>query len=86
MPQILLALDFLIPAIVFFLGRATRNQYGVGLKRESLSVFLLALLFAPILYFGFPLSVQGVFTASLLFLQSILIFKALCGAIQEKKE
>jgi hypothetical protein len=85
MPLILLVLDFLIPATVFFLGRAIREKEGVSLKKEALLVLILAIFFAPILYACFPISVQGIFTAALLFLQSILAFKVLATA-QKSKE
>ena len=49
MPNVLLILDFLIPAILFFSGRAMKGDLGRKLQKESIFVLIVAALFAPIL-------------------------------------
>ncbi len=80
MPNVLLILDFLIPAILFFSGRAMKGDLGRKLQKESVFVLIVAALFAPILFFFFPLAVQGVFCGCVLLLQSVLSLRILYSA------
>lgn len=73
MKELLLAVDFICPAVFFLLGRALGKKEGRALIKDGLLVFLAALLFAPIVYLFFSLAVQGVCTALLIFLQFALV-------------
>lgn len=73
MNVLLLALDFLCPAVFFLLGRALGKKEGRGLIKDSILVFLSALLFAPIAYRFFSVSVQGICTGLIIFLQFALV-------------
>lgn len=69
MSGIFLLLDFLIPLFFFFLGRSLKGEKRREVIRESLFVFLLSLLFAPVSYAYLSLSAQGALCAALIFVQ-----------------
>lgn len=73
MKEVFLAVDFLCPLIFFSLGRALGKKEGRALIKESLLVFVSALVFAPMAYRLFSVAVQGVCTALLILLQFALV-------------
>ncbi len=83
MEIVLLALDFLCPTFFFLLGRTRRGRTRRVLVRESLLTFLLALLFAPIGFLFFSLSVQGIICAGILLSQFLFLTKEMI--LTEKK-
>ncbi len=77
MKIVFLALDFLIPAFFFFLGRCGRGKVRRCLVSASLLIFLLVALFVPFAYPYFSLAAQGIGTAGILFCQCLFTYLAL---------
>jgi len=75
MKEIILLFNFLIPALFFFLGRSVKGKKGKDMMTESVFVFLIAIIFTPVVHIFMPLSVQMIFCAFLMLLQSIGICK-----------
>lgn len=86
MKEILLLLDFLCPSFFFVLGRTLRGNARKVLVKESLATFFVVLLFAPVVYLYFSLSVQSVFCAGVLFLQFFLFSIGFFKIEREKKK
>lgn len=73
MRLLLLGVDGLCPLIFFLLGKRIGNQEGRLLWKNSLLVLVAAVVFAPIAYRHFSLSVQGACTALIMFLEFLLL-------------
>ncbi len=86
MKEVLFLLDFACPLFFFFLGRALHGKKRRILVNESLANLCVAVLFAPIVYFLFPLAVQSAFSAGILFLQFFLLSVALVQNERKKKK
>ncbi len=79
-------LDFLCPLLFYLLGRSIgKGKRKTVLISESVFVFLLALLFAPITYRYFSLLVQGILCAGLLFVQFFFVWLNLFLAEKENR-
>lgn len=71
MQEMALLFDFFIPVFFFFLGRCLKSSVRRGVVKESILVFAVALIFAPVVHIFTSLSVQLVFCAFLMMLQGI---------------
>jgi hypothetical protein len=75
MKEIALFFDFFVPVFFFFLGRSLKGNVKKEVIRESFFVFLVALIFTPVVYLFTSLSVQIVFCAFVMLLQGVCICK-----------
>ena len=71
MQEMILLFNFLIPTLFFFLGRSMKGNLRREIMKESIFVFLIALIFTPVVHIFLPLSVQMIFCAFLMLLESI---------------
>ena len=69
MQQILLVLNFLVPGLVFSLGKYMKEKGKRFPVKESVLLLLLSLILSPVLQFYFSLTVQAFMSAVLLFVQ-----------------
>ena len=72
MSALFLALDLAFPLVFFALGRGMKDRRKRVFILQSLLVFLLALICAPIAYLYFSLSAQGFLCAGIIALQGLL--------------
>ncbi len=71
MQEMVLFFNFFIPVFFFFLGRSMKGKKKKAIIAESIFVFLVALIFTPIVHIFSSLSTQMVFSAFLMLLQGI---------------